>query len=194
MPVNPAARAARRSDSSNFGGMNGIARGHEARTRGAARQIALSIPARDRRRSDQRSKCSESRALRVHTVDGQLRIAFEARADAAAITEWRKLPNPNVASGVRNFAGEYRIRPGSSEAPVLAVKSDLVGVEARFTGAARQERRESRPSTLTMTFAPDHTRMDVQLGERHAGLAAHLPSGVRSGSDRHRRGAGRRTR
>ena len=63
-----------------------------------------------------------------HTVDGQLRIAFEGRADAVAITEWRKLPNPNVASGVCNFAGEYRIRPGAAQAPVLMVKSDLAGV------------------------------------------------------------------
>lgn len=119
----------------------------------------------------------------VETKDGQLRIAFTGRAEARALTDWRNLPNAGVATGQFDFGGDYRIRPGTTEAPVLALKSDLVGVTLDLPPPLGKPAEAARPSTLAMTFAPDHTRVDARLGTTMRGWLRLLPEGgVHAGS------------
>ncbi len=118
----------------------------------------------------------------VTSEDGQIRVAFDGRAAAKEITDWRALPNPGLADGEFDFAGEYRIRPGSSEPSVLALQSDLVGVTLGLPAALGKQSEDSRPSTLTLVFANDHDRLDFHLGEVAQGWLRIAEGGVRSGS------------
>jgi uncharacterized protein (TIGR02099 family) len=118
----------------------------------------------------------------VTTQDGQIRVAFDGRAAAAELTRWRGLPNPGLADGEFDLAGEYRIRPGSNEPSVLALQSDLVGVTLGLPAALGKESSVSRPSTLTLVFANDHDRLDFHLGDVAQGWLRIADGGVRSGS------------
>ncbi|HTK98161.1 MAG TPA: AsmA-like C-terminal region-containing protein [Pseudomonadales bacterium] len=118
----------------------------------------------------------------VTSQDGVIRAAFEGRAAANEITDGRGLPNPGLVDGEFDFAGEYRIRPGSSEPSVLVLKSDLVGVTLGLPAALGKDASVSRPSMLTMVFANDHNRLDFRLGDVAQGWLRIADGGVRSGS------------
>ena len=118
----------------------------------------------------------------VRTESGQVRIAFKGHAAVHELTDWRALPNPGLADGELDFTGDYRIRPGSNEAPVLAVKSDLVGVALALPAELGKAALEPRPSTLRITFANPANRLDVQLGNVAQAWLRMDTNGVRGGS------------
>ena len=118
----------------------------------------------------------------VHTEAGQVRIAFKGHAAVHELTDWRSLPNPGLADGEFDFTGDFRIRPGSNEAPVLAVQSDLVGVSLALPAALGKAAQEPRPSMLRITFANPANRLDVQLGDVAQGWLRMDANGVRGGS------------
>jgi uncharacterized protein (TIGR02099 family) len=118
----------------------------------------------------------------AQTQDGRLRIQIDGRAEARAITDWRKMPNPGVAAGEFDFSAEFHIQPGAARPPTLAVKSDLVGVALNLPPPLGKSAEQAQPSTLGLVFAPDRNRIDIQLGNVARGWLRMLPSGVPAGS------------
>ena len=118
----------------------------------------------------------------VSSEAGQVRIGFKGRASAHELTDWRLMPNPGLAEGEFNFTGEYRIRPGSNEAPVLSVQSDLVGVALALPDALGKAAQDARPSTLRVMFTNPSNRLDIQLGDVAQAWLRMDGQGVRGGS------------
>ena len=118
----------------------------------------------------------------VASEGGQVRVSFDGKADAAEIMDWRALPNPGIVAGEFAFAGEYRIRPGSNEPPVLVVQSDLAGVALSLPPPLGKLAADVRPSTLGLVFASDHDRLDFHLGEVAQGWLRLAGGGVRGGN------------
>ncbi len=130
----------------------------------------------------------------VHTEAGEVRTTFKGHANVQQLTDWRLLPNPGLAQGELDFNGEFRIRPGSSEAPVLTVESDLVGVALALPSALGKVAEEPRASMLRITFASPANRLDVRVGDVAEGWLRMGPNGVRGGSVGIGVAAARRTR
>ncbi|MCX7064172.1 MAG: DUF3971 domain-containing protein, partial [Proteobacteria bacterium] len=118
----------------------------------------------------------------VHSDDGQTRIGFDGRAAVRDVTQWRGWANPGVADGEFDFTGEYRIRPGSNEAPVLALRSDLVGVALVLPAPLGKQAQEVMPSSMSMEFSAERDRLDVCLGQATKGWLRIVGGGVRAGS------------
>jgi uncharacterized protein (TIGR02099 family) len=119
-------------------------------------------------------------ALATH--DGQIRVPFDGRADARQVTEWRALPNPGLIDGEFDFAGEFRIRPGTNEPAVLAIESDLDGVTLALPAQLGKTAQEKRPTTFAMAFGADSNRLDFRVGTTAAGWLRMTAAGVRGGS------------
>jgi len=118
----------------------------------------------------------------VNSENGQVRVSMNGRAGAREITDWRGIPNPpGLADGEFDFNGEYRIKPGSGDASVLVVQSNLVGVTLGMPGALGKAAQDARPSTLTMVFT-EHDRLDFHLGDAAQGWLRFGDKGVRGGS------------
>jgi len=118
----------------------------------------------------------------VNSDEGQIRIGFDGRTAVQDVTQWRGWANPGVAGGEFDFAGEYRIRPGSNETPVLALRSDLVGVALELPSPLGKQAQDAMPSSMNMEFSAEGDRLDVRLGQVAQGWLRIIDGGIRAGS------------
>jgi uncharacterized protein (TIGR02099 family) len=119
--------------------------------------------------------------LTAASADGEVRIGFTGRADAHALSDWRRVPDPDLIVGPLDFAGEYRIRPGSSASPVLTVHSDLIGTTLNLPAPLGKPAADALPSSMTLSFGTDEDLLDLRVGDVLAGWLRIGSSGVRAG-------------
>ncbi len=113
--------------------------------------------------------------------DGVVRLSFSGRAEARAVTDWRGLPAQAIAIGGADFAGEYRIQPGSARPARLRLTSDLMGLDLNLPAPLGKTADEMRPTTLEWVFDATADRLALQSGSALRGWLRVTPHGIGAG-------------